>query len=445
MTISPPNSLVSEPPDWLLSGSDHLWLPYTQMKTTPLPLPVVRTEGVRITLADGRELIDGVSSWWTACHGYNHPHILAAVSGQLRRMPHVMIGGLAHEPAMRLACRLAERLPGDLNHVFFSESGSVAVEIAMKIAVQYWINLGQPRRRRFVSFRGGYHGDTFATMSVCDPEEGMHTLFAGILPEQILADLPRDPAGAEAFDTLLALHRKEVAAIIVEPLVQGAGGMRFHKSETLQTLRDACDRHGVLMIVDEIMTGFGRTGTLFACEQARIVPDIITLGKGLTGGVTPLAATAARREIFEAFLSKEPERALMHGPTYTAHALACAAANASLDLFDSEARLAQVLTIEEGLQRLLEPCRSLPGVVDVRAKGAIGVVQVGSLIDNNWLKRRFIEKGVWLRPFRDIIYTTPPFVIGQEDLTRLTGAMVEVVSEWSERFWRMHDPSNPNS
>src|SRR5262249_48248567 len=273
---------------------------------------------VRLQLADGRELIDGVSSWWTACHGYAQPHILKAVNEQLAKMPHVMFGGLAHEPAYRLASRLASLLPGDLNHVFFSESGSVAVEVALKMAVQFWLNQGE-RRTKFVSFRGGYHGDTFATMSICDPEEGMHKLFRGVVPEQFVVALPDSPQHREALDRLLNEKSKEIAAIIIEPLVQAAGGMKFHDANVLVELTTLCQRHNVLLIFDEIFTGFGRTGSMFACEQAGVTPDIICLGKALTGGTLPLAATVATSKIFNAFLSDDPDAALMHGPTYMAY------------------------------------------------------------------------------------------------------------------------------
>ena len=303
----------------------------------------------------------------------------------------------------------------------------------MKMALQYWINRGEASRRRFVAFKGGYHGDTFATMSVCDPEEGMHALFKGTLADQIITDLPCTPDQVEAFDTLLGHHRGALAGVVMEPLVQGAGGMRFHDADTVRAVRDACDRHGLLLILDEIMTGFGRTGTLFACQQAGIVPDIVTLSKALTGGTVPLAATVARRPVFDAFLSDDLERALMHGPTYTGNALACAAANASLDLFETEPRLEQVARIEAHLARALEPCRDLPGVVDVRTRGAIGVVQLDALTHMDWLKRRFVEEGAWLRPFHDVVYTTPPFVIDDADLARLTDALVRVVGEWSQR------------
>ncbi|MGH6869255.1 MAG: adenosylmethionine--8-amino-7-oxononanoate transaminase, partial [Methylocella sp.] len=329
-------------PDWLEAGFPHVWLPYAQMKTAPAPLAAARTHGTRIVLADGRELIDGIASWWTACHGYNHPHIRAAVQQQLETMPHVMLGGLAHAPALTLAHRLTRLLPDDLDRVFFSESGSVAVEVAMKMATQYWLNQCVRGRAKFLAFKGGYHGDTFATMAVCDPEEGMHRLFSGILPQNHVIDLPRDVDAIEAFERLLERHADELAGIVVEPLVQGAGGMLFHDSEVLRRLRRAADRYSLLLIFDEIFTGFGRTGSMFACQEAGVVPDIVTLSKALTGGTLPLAATIARRKVFEAFWSDDPLHALMHGPTYMGNALACAAANASLDLFEREPRLAQV-------------------------------------------------------------------------------------------------------
>ncbi|HEX4095207.1 MAG TPA: adenosylmethionine--8-amino-7-oxononanoate transaminase, partial [Caulobacteraceae bacterium] len=316
-------------PDWYARGLDHVWRPYAQMKTEPDPLPVVGAQGSRLLLADGRELIDGVASWWTACHGYGHPHIRDAVQRQLEVLPHVMFGGLVHEPALRLAQRLTDLLGAPFERVFFSDSGSVAVEVAMKMAVQAWLNRGERGRTRLLAFRGGYHGDTFATMAVCDPDEGMHALFKGALPEHPILDLPRDAASAAVLDGFLETHAHELAGIIVEPLVQGAGGMIFHAPEVLQRLRAAADRHGLLLIFDEIFTGFGRTGSMFAFEQAGVRPDIVTLGKGLTGGTLPLAATVASDKLFEAFWSDDPSHALMHGPTFMANPLACAAANAS--------------------------------------------------------------------------------------------------------------------
>jgi adenosylmethionine-8-amino-7-oxononanoate aminotransferase len=415
--------------DWLAEGLPHIWLPYTQMATAAPPLAVTGTLGARIRLADGRELIDGISSWWTACHGYNHPRIRAAVEGQLAVLPHVMFAGLVHEPALRLAQRLAALLPGDLERVFFTESGSVAVEVALKMAIQYWRNKGQVEKQRIVSFRHAYHGDTFATMALCDPEEGMHALFAGSMPDQIMAELPDTPLMRAAFDRLLATHANRLAAVIIEPLVQGAGGMKMHDAGTLAFIAETCAKHRVLLIADEIMTGFGRSGQMFGCEEADVVPDIVCLSKALTGGTLPLAATVARRHVFEAFLSDDPTAALMHGPTFMANPMACAAANASLDLFESEPRLAQVAAIETQLMRELAPCRELPGVLDVRVKGAIGVVELSGSVDLKHLRTRFAELGVWVRPFGKVVYLMPPFIIGAEDLATLTGAVRQVLTE----------------
>ena len=348
-------------PQWYTAGLDHVWLPYAQMKTLGPPLAVVATDGCRIKLADGRELIDGIASWWTACHGYNHPHIRAAVEDQLARMPHVMFGGMVHEPALKLAQRLTGLMaPAELDRVFFSDSGSVAVEVALKMALQYWRNRGVDGRSRILSFTGAYHGDTTGAMAVSDPEGSFHAAFQGLLPEQITIGLPVDEESNAALDATLARHGAELAAIIVEPLVQGAGGMRFHDADVLRRLRTAADRCDTLLIFDEVFTGFGRTGSLFAFQEAGVVPDIITLSKALTGGTLPLAATIARRKVFDAFWSDDPAKALMHGPTFMANPLACAAANASLDLFEREPRLDQVAAISRTLRVSLEPCRLLP-------------------------------------------------------------------------------------
>ena len=410
-------------PDWLAAGAPHVWRPYCQMKPARPPLPVVATRGSRLVLADGRELVDGLASWWTACHGYNHPHIAAALREQIERMPHVMLGGLAHEPAYRLAERLARMLPGDLNHVFFAESGSVSVEIAMKMALQFHINRGVAGRTKFLAFRGGYHGDTLATMTVCDPEEGMHSLFAGVMPAQVIADLPRDADGEAALDVLLAERGQEIAAILIEPLVQGAGGMLLHSPEVLRVLRRLADKHGVLLIFDEIFTGFGRTGTLFAMQAAGIEPDIVTLSKALTGGTLPLSAAVASRKVFEAFWSDDAGAALMHGPTYMANPLACAAANASLDLFEDGAWAADVAQVGAALAEGLEPCREGKGVVDVRTLGAIGVVEFDAPVAVGELCARFAEWGAWIRPMGKVIYLTPAFTTPDEDLALLTSAV----------------------
>jgi adenosylmethionine-8-amino-7-oxononanoate aminotransferase len=399
------------------------------MKTAPLPLAVKATHGCRILLTDGRELIDGIASWWTACHGYNHPHIRAAVERQFQTMPHVMFGGLVHEQALTLARRLAGLLgPGNLDRVFFSESGSVAVEVALKMALQYWRNRGIFGRDRIVAFKGGYHGDTSGAMAISDPESGFQGTLAGALRQRIILDLPADEASSAALEMLLTQHSERIAAIIIEPLVQGAGGMRFHDAHVLQTLRTLADRYEVLLIFDEIFTGFGRTGTMFAFEQAGVAPDIITLSKALTGGTLPLAATVARRKVFEAFWSDDPAKALMHGPTFMANALGCAAANASLDLFAREPRLAQVAEIEAWLRTGLEPCRKLAGVKEVRVKGAIGVVELDHIENLNALRQRFIEEGVFVRPFGSIVYLTPAFNIAKEDLAKLTGVVARVLA-----------------
>jgi adenosylmethionine-8-amino-7-oxononanoate aminotransferase len=401
------------------------------MRTAPVPQTVTRTEGVRIHLADGRSLVDGTSSWWTACHGYNHPHIAAAVTAQLETVPHVMLGGLVHQPVQDLSRRLAQLLPGDLDYVFFSESGSVSVEIAMKMAVQFWLNQGVQGRRRFLSFQHAYHGDTFAAMSVCDPDKGMHRMLTGILPEQVVARLPRSAEEFEAFEQLVVDHADQLAALIIEPLVQAAAGMKFHEPEVLARIVEIARRYDLLIIFDEITTGFGRTGTMFACEQADVVPDIVTLSKALTGGTLPLAATIARRHVYESFLSDSIDQALVHGPTFCGNPMGCAAANASLDLFESEPRLEQVAAIETALEKGLSPCRDIPHVVDVRVKGAIGVVQLDRVPDLDAMRQRFLEEGVWVRPFADVIYLMPPLVIGSADLDTLIRAVHRVVEDWS--------------
>jgi len=410
----------------------HLWLPYRQELTAPEPCLVARTSGCRIILEDGRSLIDGISSWWTACHGYNHPAIAAAVAAQIEQMPHVMLGGLVHAQAVRLADRLAASLPGDLDHVFFSESGSVAVEVGMKIAVQYWLNQGIKDRTRFIAFRHAYHGDTFAAMSVCDPEEGMHRLFGELVSGQLIVDLPRDRDGLAAFERFLLQHRAQIAGILLEPLVQAAGGMKFHSPETLAEIATIASRNGVLLLLDEIATGFGRTGTLYACEQGAVTPDIIMLSKALTGGTLPLAATVASSRVHDAFLSDSEAHALMHGPTYTGNALACAAANASLSLFESEPRLEQVAAIEARMTEGLAACRGLPHVLDVRVRGAIGVVQLDRIPRLEALRQAFLAEGVWIRPLRDVVYLMPPFVIESAELDALIAAVVRVVGRWSK-------------
>lgn len=419
-------------PPWYDAGRPHVWAPYSQMKTATPPVPVAATHGARIVLADGRELIDGVASWWTAVHGYNHPHIAEALRRQLEVMPHVMFGGLAHQPAYDLARRLAAMLPERLERVFFTDSGSVAVEVAMKMAVQAWLNRGVRGRTRFLAFKGGYHGDTIATMAVCDPEEGMHALFKGLLPDNAILPLPADDDSAAALDDWLSRHAEGLAGILVEPLVQGAGGMLFHPPEVLRRLRAAADRHGLFLIFDEIFTGFGRTGSMFALEQAGVAPDIVTLSKALTGGTLPLAATVAHTRVFEAFWDDDPGHALMHGPTFMANPLACAAANASLDLFEREDRLGQAAAISVALAQGLAPCREMSGVADVRVLGAIGVVELAREQDCDALRRRFVERGVWIKPFGRTVYLTPALTISPDELRTLTDAVVAVVRALSQ-------------
>ena len=429
MPVSPVNPLFPDMPDWQRKATDNLWPPYTQMRTTPIGLPVSEAEGVRIKLADGRTLIDGVSSWWSVCHGYRHPHIEQAVVNQLQKLPHIMLGGYQHEPAALLARRLADICPGELNHVFFTDSGSVAIEVAMKMAIQFWLNNGIKGRHKFMHFRGGYHGDTFATMAVCDPEEGMHSHFSGVLTPQILAELPINDELYERLDNQMATHADALAGLLIEPLVQGAGGMIFHSEDVLKKVADLCQKHDILLIADEIMTGLGRLGEMVACQRADVTPDIITFSKTLTGGTVPLAATIASRRIFEAFLDDDPSKALMHGPTFMGNPIGCAAALASLDLFEQEPRLDQVKAIETQLIKELEPARELPAVKDVRVCGSIGVIETTGLGDVNLLKKRFVEAGVWIRPFGNIIYTIPPYIIGQKDLTQITSAMVNLSKE----------------
>ena len=432
--VLPVSTAPGAPPAWQVTGYRHIWMPYAQMQTAAFPLAVERTEGVYLHLADGRRLLDGLASWWSACHGYGHPHITQAVHRQLDRMPHVMFGGINHEPALRLATRLAELLPGTLNRVFFSDSGSVAVEVAMKMAVQYWLNQGAGQRRKFISFHHAYHGDTTGAMSLADPTDGMHMQFRGFLLEQYPHPLPHSDSEFAGFEQFVQRHATTCAAVILEPLVQAAGGMKFHASTTLHRIAEICHRHGLLFIADEIATGFGRTGSMFACEQAGVIPDIICLSKALTGGTLGLAATVATDEIFAAFLGESQDRALMHGPTYMANPLACAAASASLELFQQEPRLAQVQRIEQEFARELASCRALPGVVDVRVRGAIGVVQLQELHDVAWLRQQFVDRGVWLRPIADVIYSMPALTISPAELQTLCAAIRDVTEQWSKRF-----------
>jgi adenosylmethionine---8-amino-7-oxononanoate aminotransferase len=419
--------------DLLALDRERVWHPYSPLPAASAPLPVVSADGVRLRLADGRELIDGMSSWWSAIHGYRHPALDAAVHDQLEQMAHVMFGGLTHEPAIRLAERLVEITPAGLERVFFADSGSVSVEVAIKMALQYQRAIGHPQRTRLLTWRGGYHGDTFGAMAVCDPVGGMHSLFTGVLAEHLFAERPPDgferpldEAWAASVAKLVAAHAHELAAVIVEPVVQGAGGMRFHSPQCVALLRRVCDEHGLLLILDEIATGFGRTGALFACEHADVAPDIMCVGKALTGGYLSLAATLCRAEVAHA-ISIGEGGALMHGPTYMANPLACATALASLDLLADGHWREDVARIERGLRDGLAPARELSGVADVRVLGAIGVVQLGHEVDVQAATTAVVAHGVWLRPFRDLIYTMPPYVIGDDDLERVSAATIDAI------------------
>jgi adenosylmethionine-8-amino-7-oxononanoate aminotransferase len=423
--------------DWdalLAFDREHVWHPYGALPGAIEPLPVASAEGVRLTLADGSELIDGMASWWCAIHGYREPALDAASAEQLGRMAHVMFGGLTHEPGVRLAERLLELAPDALDAVFFADSGSVSVEVAIKLSLQFQRARGRPERTRLLTVRGGYHGDTFGAMAVCDPLGGMHSMFTGVLAEHVFAERPPDGFDAsldEAWSAgvreLFERHADELAAVIVEPVVQGAGGMRFHSPACVRLLRELCDEHGLLLVLDEIATGFGRTGALFACEHAGVEPDVMCVGKALTGGYMTLAATLCTREVADA-VSRGEGGGLMHGPTFMANPLACAVALASLELLTGDhypgGWRTRVAAIERGLQDGLAPARELSGVADVRVLGAIGVVQLERDVDMTAATEAAVAQGVWLRPFRDLVYTMPPYATGEQDVARIAAAVV---------------------
>ena len=400
------------PEELLALDRAHVWHPYASVPGRVAPLPVASASGVTLTLADGRTLVDGMSSWWAAIHGYRHPVLDQAAHDQLGRMSHVMFGGLTHEPGVRLATRLVELTPAGLEHVFLADSGSVSVEVAVKMCLQYWRSLGRPPKRRLLTWRGGYHGDTFHPMSVCDPDGGMHALWRGVLPEQVFAAAPPvdfDPAYVDHLSDLVERHADELAAVIVEPVVQGAGGMRFHHPGYLRVLRDLADRHDVLLVFDEIATGFGRTGTLFAAEHAGVAPDVMCVGKALTGGYVSMAAALCTTRVAEGISFGEVP-VLAHGPTFMANPLAAAIANASIDLLLAQDWQREIRRIESALVDGLTPLRDVAGVRDVRVLGAIGVVQLDHDVDMAAATDAAVGTGVWLRPFRDLVYTMPPYI-----------------------------------
>ncbi|CTV31045.1 adenosylmethionine--8-amino-7-oxononanoate transaminase [Escherichia albertii] len=420
--------------DDLAFDQRHIWHPYTSM-TSPLPVyPVASAEGCELILSDGRRLVDGMSSWWAAIHGYNHPQLNAAMKSQIDAMSHVMFGGITHTPAIELCRKLVTMTPKPLECVFLADSGSVAVEVAMKMALQYWQAKGEARQR-FLTFRNGYHGDTFGAMSVCDPDNSMHSLWKGYLPENLFAPAPQSRMDGEwdeldmvGFARLMAAHRHEIAAVIIEPIVQGAGGMRIYHPAWLKRIRKMCDREGILLIADEIATGFGRTGKLFACEHADIAPDILCLGKALTGGTMTLSATLTTRQVAET-ISNGEAGCFMHGPTFMGNPLACAAANASLAIIESGKWQQQVADIEVQLREQLTPARNAELVADVRVLGAIGVVETTRPVNMAALQKFFVEQGVWIRPFGKLIYLMPPYIIRPEQLQRLTAAVNRAVQD----------------
>ena len=422
-------------PEQLIAlDQQHVWHPYASMDNPPPAYPVVSAHGVRLTLADGQELIDGMASWWCAVHGYNHPHLNEAMKLQIDDMSHVMFGGITHQPAVSLAKRLVDLTPAGLDKVFFADSGSVAVEVAIKMALQYWHAKEQPNKNRMLTIRNGYHGDTFGAMAVCDPINGMHSLFASVLPQHYFVNAP--PMGFDRplqdgdlveLEDKMRLHQNDIAALILEPIVQGAGGMRFYSPQWLKGAAELCKQYNILLIADEIATGFGRSGALFACDHAQVKPDIMCLGKAITGGTMSFAATLTTSEIATS-ISRGEASCFMHGPTFMANPLACAVANASLDLLERSDWKRQVEGLNSGLNRLLQPARSLDYVEDVRVLGAIGVIQVTQAVDLGIIQKMFVDEGIWVRPFGKLVYVMPPYVMSPEDLATLCNGMLRALA-----------------
>lgn len=427
--------------DNLQFDADHIWHPYSSMAQPSMIHEVVSAEGVRLTLQDGRQIIDGMASWWSTIHGYNHPRLNQVAKQQIDQMSHVMFGGLTHQPAISLAKQLIDMTAAPLQHIFFADSGSVAVEVAIKMAIQYYFAQGQTTKQRLLTIRGGYHGDSFGAMAVCDPVNGMHTMFEKVLPKHLFAPMPtceKDEDWQESditeFRQLIKQHHHELAAVILEPLVQGAGGMRFYCPEYLRQVRLLCDQYDVLLILDEIATAFGRTGTMFAYEQADICPDIICVGKAITGGYMSLAATMCTEKVAQG-IAADGSGVLMHGPTFMANPLACRVAVESLKMLLESNWQQQVKAIEEHLTTALKPLEKRSSVKQVRVKGAIGVIELHQPLDDqmSWLPNFIVEQGVWIRPFRNLVYIMPPYIIVKDDLTTLTNAMHSIVQELENR------------
>jgi adenosylmethionine-8-amino-7-oxononanoate aminotransferase len=428
-----PNILYDD--NWLEFEKAHVWHPYAPMGGDFPPYPVKCAQGVRLTLEDGRSLIDGMSSWWSVIHGYNHPVLNKAARKQLDQMSHVMFGGLTHRPAAELAARLSQLTPDPLEQVFLCDSGSVSVEVAIKMAIQFWHAKGSPGKQRLLTIRRGYHGDTFGAMAVSDPESGMHQLFTKVLPKHFFAEAPTvvddadwQDAHIAGFRNLIEAHHDEIAAVILEPIVQGAGGMRFYAPEYLRQVRTLCDSHKVLLIADEIATGFGRTGTLFACEQAGISPDIMCLGKAITGGYMTLAAVLTTAEVSRTISTNAPY-AFMHGPTFMANPLACAIANASIDLLLASPWQERIASMAETFACHLLPCKNWSGVRDVRIKGGIAVLELSHQVKMSSITKRCVDRGIWIRPFGHLVYVMPPYIISSSELTHLLSAVTEAVAE----------------